>query len=213
MAYKDITLEEFIDKTHSKLHAPGGGGVAALCLSLGSALAGLVANFTKGKKKYIEYEEDIKVIIEKSKNIQKRCLELIDEDEENFIPLSKAYGIKAETKEEKENKQKEISRCSIIACKAPMEIVDISYEAILFHKELLKKGSVMLVSDVGVGVECLRSALKGGFLNMMINMGTISDRSFIDNNLHKYKKKYEDGIILCDEIYREVLNKLNIEDM
>ena len=92
-----------------------------------------------------------------------------------------------------------------------MDIIDTSYEAILLHKELVKKGSVLLISDVGVGIECLRSALKGGYLNMMINMGTISNKTFIDKNLNAYKKKVDDGIKLCDEIYEEVLKKLNIE--
>lgn len=64
-----------------------------------------------------------------------------------------------------------------------------------------------------VGIECLRSALKGGYLNMMINMGTITDKDFIDKNLNTYKNKVNDGIKLCDEIYEEVLNKLNIEEI
>lgn len=211
MAYKNIEVEEFINKTYSKDPAPGGGGVSSLCGSLGTALAGMVSNFTTGKKKYAEFEEDIKEIINKSKKLQNRFLDLIDEDEENFLPLSKAYGIKAETEEERKQKQEEISRCSIIACKAPLEIIDTAYEAIMIHKELVKKGSVLLISDVGVGIECLRSALKGGYLNMMINMGTITDKDFIDKNLNTYKNKVNDGIKLCDKIYEEVLNKLNIE--
>jgi len=213
MSYKNISVSEFIEKTYSKDPAPGGGGVCSLCGALGSALAGMVSNFTTGKKKYAEYEEDIKKIIIKTKNLQNRFLELIDEDEENFLPLSKAYGIKAVTPEEKEQKDLRISECSIIACKAPMEVIDIAYEAILIHRELVNKGSILLISDVGVGAECLRSAIKGGYLNMMINMGSIKDNNFIDENLKIYKDKVDKGLKLCDEIYTEVLNKLNIEEI
>ena len=58
MAYKNIEVEEFINKTYSKDPAPGGGGVSSLCGSLGTALAGMVSNFTTGKKKYAEFEEE-----------------------------------------------------------------------------------------------------------------------------------------------------------
>lgn len=210
MAYKDYTLQDFVNKTYSKDPVPGGGGVCSLCGSLGVALSGMVSNFTTGKKKYAQYEEDIQKIIKDAKRLQERFLSLIDEDEENFIPLSKAYGLKAESDEEKKFKDDEISRCSIIACKAPIEIIGISYEAILLHKELLTKGSVLLISDVGVGVECLRTALKGAYLNVLINMKTIKDSSFIEKNLKECKDKVDSGLILCDEVYDKVLDRLNI---
>lgn len=210
MTYKNYTLQDFVNKTYSKDPAPGGGGGCSLCAALGVALSGMVANFTTGKKKYAQYEEDIQKIIKDAKKLQDRFLSLIDEDEENFVPLSKAYGLKAESEEEKKFKEEEISRCSIIACKAPMEIIDISYEAVLIHEQLLRKGSVLLISDVGVGVECLRTALKGAYLNVMINMKTINDQSFVKRNLKEYKDKVDKGLILCDKIYDEVCNKLSI---
>ena len=145
-----------------------------------------------------------------NEKLQDRFLSLIDEDEENFVPLSKAYGLKAESEEDKKFKEEEISRCSIIACKAPMEIIDISYEAVLIHEQLLSKGSVLLISDVGVGVECLRTSLKGAYLNVMINMKTINDKSFVKKNLKEYKDKVDNGLILCDKIYDAVCNKLSI---
>lgn len=212
MAYKDISLKEFTDRTFDKDPAPGGGGVCSLSGALGAALSGMVANFTTGKKKYAQYENDIQNILKKAKQLQNRFLELIDEDEENFIPLSKAYSLKAQTEKEKKFKEEEISKCSITATKAPMEVIDIAYDALLLHEELIQKGSALLISDVGVGTECLRCALKSGYLNMMINMGTVKDKKFIEENLNKYKTKVHKGIKLCDKIYDKVLKQLNIEE-
>ena len=53
------TCESFAEVLASKESVPGGGGAAALVGALGVALCSMVGNFTTGKKKYAEYEEDI----------------------------------------------------------------------------------------------------------------------------------------------------------
>ena len=84
---------EFIEKLSSKSPTPGGGGVSALIGSLGTALGGMVCNLTIGKKKYEIYEEEVKEILDEVTYIQKRLFDLIKEDEDNFIPLSKEYSL------------------------------------------------------------------------------------------------------------------------
>ena len=45
-----MTVTGFADELSTDSPAPGGGSVAALCGSLGAALAGMVANLTVGRK-------------------------------------------------------------------------------------------------------------------------------------------------------------------
>lgn len=208
MAYSDVTLGAFTEKTWSKEPAPGGGGVSALCASLGIALAGMVANFTSGKKKYSEYEEDIQKIIRRSEKLKDRFLELVDEDEKNFIPLSKAYSMKAVSEEEKEAKKEEISRCSLNACEAVMEVIRLSNEAARIHAELLNKGSVMLLSDVGVGCELISAAAKSAYLNILINLGAILDRKKAEEIRTGYKKLVDETVMICEETYGAVIERL-----
>ena len=91
---------EFVEALYSKAAVPGGGGAAALVGAVGTALAGMVGNLTTGKKKYAEFEEDIQRILKEAQALQDRLLAMIDEDAENFLPLSKAYGLPKETEEE-----------------------------------------------------------------------------------------------------------------
>ena len=81
---------EFAEALASKMPTPGGGGAAALCGALGTALCSMVGNFTTGRKKYAAVEEDIKVILSKAEKIRQRLLELADEDAAAFEPLAKA---------------------------------------------------------------------------------------------------------------------------
>ena len=101
MSFYKNTCEDFTNKVFSKDPAPGGGGVAALAGALGIALGGMVCNLTAGKKKYAMYEEDIQRIIKEAEALKVRFLKMMDEDAENFVPLSQAYSLPAGTDEEK----------------------------------------------------------------------------------------------------------------
>ena len=54
MKFERMEIRAFLDELASDSPAPGGGSVAALCASLGSALVSMVSNLTIGKEKYKE---------------------------------------------------------------------------------------------------------------------------------------------------------------
>mgnify|MGYP000323269345 CR=1 FL=1 len=69
------------------------GGAASYVGAVASALASMVGNLTVGRKKYAQYEADVKRMLEKGAAVQERLLDLVDKDAEAFEPLSKAYSI------------------------------------------------------------------------------------------------------------------------
>lgn len=202
------SCEKFVDETFSKAPVPGGGGVAALVGSIGVALAGMVCNLTTGKKKYAEYEEDIQRIIKEAETLKADLLALIDKDAENFLPLSKCYGLPAETEEEKAIKEQKMQEALLVAISAPIEIVRISYEAIKLHEELAEKGSKLAVSDVGCGVVALKAAMQSGWLNVMINLKSIHDEAYVKSVEDELLPKIAEGEKLADAIYENVKNQL-----
>lgn len=202
------SCEKFVDETFSKAPVPGGGGVAALVGSIGTALAGMVCNLTTGKKKYAEYEEDIQRIIADAETLKADLLSQIDKDAENFLPLSKCYGLPSETEEEKKIKDEKMQAALKVAISAPIEIVRISYKAIKLHEELAEKGSKLAVSDVGCGVLCLKSAMQMGWLNCMINLKSIKDADFVKSVEDELLPMIADGEKLADSIYENVKGQL-----
>ena len=175
------TCIEFVDVLASKEAVPGGGGAAALVGSIGMALGSMVCNLTIGKKKYAQHEDTIKDILEKANKIEKNLLDMIDKDAECFLPLSKAYGLPKSTSEEIKIKEETMENALKLACEVPIDIVKTCYEAILLHEELVDKGSKLALSDVGVGVQCLRAALLSGQLNVLININSIKDEEYVKN--------------------------------
>lgn len=195
---------EFVNELASKNAVPGGGGAAALTGAIGTALASMVVNLTLGKKKYADFEEDNKEIMRKALKLQEELMEMVDQDAENFLPLSKAYGLPKDTEEEKRIKEETLEKCLKVACSVPVDIVKASYEAILLHQELVDKGSKLAISDVGVGVQCLRAALISGWLNVLININMIKDQEYVANINKTIRPLVGKGTEIADEVYGKV---------
>ena len=97
-------MQEFIKVLSSKAAVPGGGGACAYVAAAGMALGAMVANLTTGKKKYAQYQEEIEELLSKTEQLSKELMTYMDKDAESFEPLSKAYGLPKDTKEQQEYK-------------------------------------------------------------------------------------------------------------
>lgn len=167
------TCAEFTELLAARTSVPGGGGAAALVGALGAALCSMAGNFTLGRKKYAAVETDIRALLERGEQVRARLLALIDEDAEAFEPLSRAYAIPKDDP----NRAETLEKATLRACAAPLEMLDQCARAVELLEEMLEKGSVMLLSDVGCGASCCRSALECAALNVYVNTRTLTDRA------------------------------------
>ncbi|CEO28192.1 cyclodeaminase/cyclohydrolase family protein [Paraclostridium sordellii] len=209
MRISEKTCEDFVDVLASKSAVPGGGGAAALTGAIGIALGSMVCNLTIGKKKYAEHEESAKSILEKARSLEKDLIGMIDEDAECFLPLSKAYGLPSSTDEEKKIKSETMENALKKACEVPIKIVKVCYESIKLHEDLVDKGSRLAISDIGVGVQCLRAAILSGQLNVLININSIKDEKYVNEVRNEINSLVEEGVKICDEVYLKVEKALN----
>lgn len=206
--YIELSLEKFSAEVAAKKSMPGGGSVAAYAAALSSSLASMVGNFTIGKKKYIQYDEDIKRILEEAETLENEALKLVDDDVKAFLPLADAYKMPSDTDEEKELKNEVMQRCLKEAATVPLNLMKLCEKILELHEELLEKGSKMLISDVGVGVTMLKSAVMSAKLNVLINIEYIDDLNFVDEYLGEMNRIEKKVGSRCDYIYDEVISKL-----
>ncbi|WP_123053334.1 cyclodeaminase/cyclohydrolase family protein [Clostridium sp. JN-1] len=209
MKLADNTCSEFVHKLSSKLPTPGGGGAAALVGSIGTALASMAANLTANNKKFSEYEKDIKYIAESAQKIQDELLSLIDEDAEHFLPFIKAFDMPKETEEEKKSRQEVIQKCLKDACVTPIKIIKKCCEALEIHEYMVNHCSKMVASDIGVGVQSLRSAILSGELNVIININSIKDDEYVSKVKKEVGSLVKSGTEKADMIYKKVLNTIS----
>lgn len=90
----------------------------------------------------------------------------------------------------------------------PLEIMEKAVEMLGILEELLYKGSVMAVSDVGVGVQFARTALLGAVMNVYINTRSMKNRQKAEELNGEAERLAKEGTLQADRIYENVLKKL-----
>lgn len=200
MSLNDKSLTEFAELLASRAPAPGGGGAAALTGALGIALCSMAGNLTLGRKKYSDVEADVLRMLEKGESLRERLLALIDKDAEMFAPLAEAYSVP------KDNPDRDaiLESATMGACTAPMEILRLCCECVELLEEMLEKGSKMLVSDVGCGALCCRTAIDSAALNVFINTKSLKNREEaekLENEVDRLTAEYSTrAAAIADEV-------------
>ena len=205
---ESMTIQEFLDVLSSKEPVPGGGGASALAGALGNALGQMVSNLTIGKKKYALVEDEIKELAERMKGIQGQFTQLADQDAKVFAPLAKCYSLPSGTEEEKAYKAEVMEARLLDASLVPMEIMEKAAEMLEIMDILADKGSRMAVSDVGVGVQFIRTALLGAVMNVYINTKSMKNREKAEEMNEMAERLIREGTEAADRIYQKVLGQL-----
>ena len=205
---ESMRIQEFLDVLSSKEPVPGGGGASALAGALGNALGQMVSNLTIGKKKYALVEDEIKELAERMKGIQGQFTQLADQDAKVFAPLAKCYSLPSDTEEEKAYKAEVMEARLLDASLVPMEIMEKASEMLEIMDILADKGSRMAVSDVGVGVQFIRTALLGAVMNVYINTKSMKNREKAEEMNEKAERLIKEGTEAADRIYQKVLEQL-----
>ena len=190
-------MEEFIKQLSSSAPVPGGGGACALVGAVGAALCAMVANLTKGKKKYEEYQAEIETVLERTEGSVQRLLKLIEKDALAFAPLAKAYAIPKDDP----GREGVMEDALAAACAVPLEIME-EIEGITDVLEILaEKGTRLALSDVGVAAAALRACAEGAALNVYINTKLMKNRSSAAQSNEKAKAITGSVVFKCEKIY------------
>ena len=168
-----LKVEEFINVLGSSEPVPGGGGASALAGALGAALGSMVGSLTLGKKKYADVEEDIKSLMEETRNVSNALIACINKDAEMFMPLADAYSIP----KDEPGRDEIMEKCLRDAAATPLEIMELCAKAIELLEGFAAKGSKLAVSDAATGAALCRGAMQGAAVNVKVNTRLMKDRA------------------------------------
>ena len=147
---------QFLSELSSNAPVPGGGGASAAVGAFAAALGMMVTNLTIGKKKYADYEEEVKAVRDRLEGLRDQLIDLVDGDAVAFEPLSKAYSIPKDDPERDTIMENALYEASVV----PMSIMETVLAAAKELEVLVEKGSKLAVSDVGSVSSLLRLPLK-----------------------------------------------------
>ena len=165
--YNNSPLKLYLNDLAAKLPAPGGGSAAALSAALGAALISMVINFTVGKPKYAQYENDLKEVFSQSEKLRDEFLNLVDLDVVAF-------------------KAKDIRQ----ALEVPLKVCRLCSEAAKLCPPLITKSNLNLISDVAVAAILLESGFASAYFNVEINLKSLKEeKSFVSKIRKELKQK------------------------
>ena len=202
------TITTFLDELASNSPAPGGGSVAALSGSLGSALTSMVCNLTIGKKKYLDVEPEMKTILGQSEKLRRTFTALINQDTEAFNKVMEAYGLPKESADQKALRDAAIQGATKEAALIPLEVMKHVIDAIALAETVAEKGNMNSISDAGVSALMLHAAAEGAALNVLINLNSIHDTDFVGWKREEVQSLLKTSKIKRDDVMKIVRGKI-----
>ena len=191
---------QFLSELSSNAPVPGGGGASAAVGAFAAALGMMVTNLTIGKKKYADYEEEVKAVRDRLEGLRDQLIDLVDGDAVAFEPLSKAYSIPKDDPERDTIMENALYEASVV----PMSIMETVLAAAKELEILVEKGSKLAVSDVGVGILFAQAAIEGASLNVYINTKSMKNREKAEELNDKANGMLDQYCALADEIFATV---------
>jgi len=171
-----MDIKRFLEKLSSAAPTPGGGSASALAGTLSASLILMTAGLSlkKGRMK----ERELKGVNRKVSDIQKRLFRAIEEDARSYEAVLKAFRLPKDTEKKRHVRSKTIQQAYRKATITPQLVCQQSIELLEYSNTLILKGNPNALSDVGVAAFLADTAVKGGLLNIGINLGPVRDKSF-----------------------------------
>ena len=169
----DLSAKDLVALISDSSPAPGGGSVSAIAGCLGAALLSMVAALTHEKKDFISSRKTMNDIGVTAQGLQTKLIRLVEEDTNAFNSILSASRLPDKTSEQKEYKEKKVFQANKYAIEIPLETAKLSLEVIKLSAELVKCGNPNSVTDVEVASEVGLAGVRGGCMNVMINLSEI----------------------------------------
>lgn len=201
--FENTTIKEFTEKLASKESVPGGGAASAAVAAIGIALGNMVGEFTVGRKKYADVEDDIKDLMAQAQELRVKFLECIEKDAEAFEPLSRAYSMPKDDP----SRDEVMEKCLRAAAESPLEIFDMCCEAIDIIKGFGEKGSRIVISDAATGVMHIWGAMYGAAVNVKVNTRLMKDREYAERVNRHVDEQMEIYCQIAEKVYKDIYAK------
>ena len=204
-----MTVKGFADETASDSPAPGGGSIAALSGVLGASLGTMVANLSASKRGWEDRVGEFSPWAEKGQKLKDELLFLVDEDTRAFDGIMNAFGLPKDNAEQVTARKKAIEDASKYATEIPFRTMQAAFNCIPLLQEMANNGNQNSLSDVGVGAICIKTAVRGAWLNVLINAKGLTDQVWAKTIVNQARTLLAQNHTLCDEIVNGIEERLD----
>ena len=189
-----MTTKEFAACLASDAPAPGGGSAAALIGAYGAALTTMVGQLS-------QRETGTEALMEE-------LFTAADRDTEAFLQVAAAFAMPKQTEAEKLNRSAAIQAGLRTCTESPLAVMEKALQALRQMEELERAYNTNAASDLGVAVLAAQTALKGAWLNVLINVASLKDRQQAALYRERGQQLLAAGEQLAAELYERILKAI-----
>jgi glutamate formiminotransferase/formiminotetrahydrofolate cyclodeaminase len=161
------SLKEFCDQVSSDSPVPGGGSVAATSLAMGCALGAMALNISVAKEKDSGKKLELEDIASWFQGSKAEALGLCEEDSEAFRMVLEA----------RKKGQEAFDIAVRTATLVPLRVLRLANECAKRLAEARDRCFRGCISDLGVALAMCENSARGAFLNVLINLPEIRDKT------------------------------------
>jgi glutamate formiminotransferase len=174
-------VEPFVEQLAAPTATPGGGSAAAAAGAMAAGLAHMVAAMSRGKKAYLQYENELSAAIARLALLREDLKGAIDADAESFNSVMKAY------KQARESTDGDaiIDGALKEATRVPFEVAQHAQEIVRLAEKLVPITNPNMKSDLTTASALAKAAVEGALANVEINLGSMKDTSFVQEMREK----------------------------
>jgi formiminotetrahydrofolate cyclodeaminase len=137
----------------------------------------MVGQYTAGREKYAEVEDDVRRVLARSEELRARLSELVDADVAAYGSYQAAQSMPRETDEEKAARKTAQQHALEESTAVPLDVAEACVELLELAVEAAQLGNVYLISDAAVGARLADAARASAMLNVEMNLGGIEDET------------------------------------
>ncbi len=171
----DLPARQLIERLASSDPIPGGGSASAIAGAMGAALVRMVVALTSGRPAASDHEVELTEIAAAAAILQSELLNLAELDAVAYDAVVRARRLPKETDLERQTRSVHVAAAVREATRAPLEVARLAEQVLALAERLAPVGNRNAVSDVGVGALLAAAAIRGGVLNVRINLPGLDD--------------------------------------
>ncbi|HPJ82421.1 MAG TPA: cyclodeaminase/cyclohydrolase family protein, partial [Bacteroidales bacterium] len=134
---------------------------------LGASLGTMVANLSSHKRGWDDQWEYFSQWAEKGQALIAELLHLVEEDTLSYNKVMEAFSSPCKD---------DLEKATLYAAQVPLQTMKTSLCVFDILEAMIEKGNPNSVTDAGVGAFAVLGAVKGGYLNVLINVGGLRDK-------------------------------------
>jgi len=174
-------VEPFVEQLAAPTATPGGGSAAAACGAMAAGLATMVASMSRGKKAYLQYENELGQAIARLSQLREELKAAIDADAESFNVVMKAY----KQAKEATDGDRIIDAALKQATAVPLSVAERAREVAGIAEKLRPITNPNMKSDLTTSMALANAAIEGALANVEINLESIKDTRFAEETRKK----------------------------